>query len=235
VIISRRNEPAIAVYDADDLNTTADPVRNGQRWHVLAVDPERGRIAARRLDDGARTVFSGDYLHQHVTHGYAVTVHSAQGVTAATTHAVLGENTTRALLYVALTRGRHTNHAYLYERHAGETEHEHRDEPGVHLTRRGTNRDAAQLVRAIIGTHNEQARTAHDIADQTTDRAQLPERIQHLLARRATAIYARRTTYARWHNDLLDEHIERQRFTAEHLSRNQNREQGIDQNDGLEL
>ena len=41
-------------------------------------------------------------------------MHSAQGVTADTTHAVLGENTTRALLYVAMTRGRESNTAYLY-------------------------------------------------------------------------------------------------------------------------
>ena len=73
-----------------------DPVRNGQRWHVFAVDPEHNRIAARRLDeDGARTVFSGDYLTEHVTHGYAVTVHAAQGVTADVTHAVLGEGASR--------------------------------------------------------------------------------------------------------------------------------------------
>jgi hypothetical protein len=36
-----------------------------------------------------------------------------------TTHAVLGESTSRALLYVALTRGRESNAAYLYERTAG--------------------------------------------------------------------------------------------------------------------
>jgi ATP-dependent exoDNAse (exonuclease V) beta subunit len=129
-------------------------------------------------------VFSGDYLRQHVTHGYAVTVHTAQGVTADTTHAVLGEHTSRNLLYVALTRGRHTNTAYLYERHAGETDHEHAQEPGVHVMRRGTSRDAAQLVRAIIANHNGQARTAHDIAIQTQDCDQLPERVRSLLDRR---------------------------------------------------
>ncbi|ARV85414.1 relaxase domain-containing protein (plasmid) [Mycobacterium intracellulare subsp. chimaera] len=235
VIISRRNEPAIAVYDAADITTpAADPVRNGQRWHVLAVDPQNDRIAARRLDDGARTVFSGDYLHQHITYGYAVTVHSAQGVTADTTHAVLGEHTSRNLLYVALTRGRDTNHAYLYERQAGETEHEHPDQqPGVHVARRGTSAQAAQLVRAIIGTRDNQARTAHDIAAQTEDREQLPERVQHLLAGRTHAVHARRTAYARRHDDILDERIERQRFIDEHLSRSQDREQGIDY--GLEL
>ncbi|WP_151834971.1 MobF family relaxase [Mycobacterium avium] len=233
VIISRRNEAAIAVYDAADINApAADPVRNGQRWHVLAVDPHHDRIAARRLDDGARTVFSGDYLHQHIHHGYAVTVHSAQGVTAETTHAVLGEHTSRNLLYVALTRGREHNHAYLYERLGGETEHEHAaPQPGVHVARRATSAQAAQLVRNVIATRDQQARTAHDIAAQAEDRDQLPERMQHLLARQEKAVQRRRAAYARRHDDILDERIERQRFINEHLSRS--RDQGHDY--GLEL
>jgi len=66
--------------DATDINKPADPVRNGNRWRVHAVDTtaEHQRIAARRLSDGARTAFSGDYLRHRVTHGYAVTVHSAR-------------------------------------------------------------------------------------------------------------------------------------------------------------
>jgi ATP-dependent exoDNAse (exonuclease V) alpha subunit len=83
-------------------------------------------------------------------------VHSAQGVTADTTHALLGENTSRNLLYVALTRGRDTNQAYLYERIAGEGEHEHAQPDGLHIARRGSGRDAAQLMRAIIATPDEQ-------------------------------------------------------------------------------
>jgi len=80
LIISRRNDPTIGVYDATDINKPADPVRNGNRWRVHAVDTtaEHPRIAARRLSDGARTAFSGDYLRHRVTHGYAVTVHSAR-------------------------------------------------------------------------------------------------------------------------------------------------------------
>jgi ATP-dependent exoDNAse (exonuclease V) alpha subunit len=61
-------------------------------------------VAARRLHDGARAVFPREYLREHITHGYAITIHSAQSVTADTAHAVLGENTTCALLYVAMTR-----------------------------------------------------------------------------------------------------------------------------------
>ena len=80
-------------------------MRNGQCWRVFAVDPEHQQVAARRREDGDCTVLSGDYLCQHITHGYAITVHSAQSVTVDITHAVLGDTTTRALLYMALTRG----------------------------------------------------------------------------------------------------------------------------------
>ncbi|OBJ86608.1 hypothetical protein A5640_09565 [Mycobacterium asiaticum] len=91
LIVSRRNDPDMPVFDAADLKKEANSVRNGNRWRVYFVDPANNRIAARRRHDGARTIFSGDYLREHATYGYAITVHSAQGVTADTTHAVLGE------------------------------------------------------------------------------------------------------------------------------------------------
>jgi hypothetical protein len=62
---------------------------------------------------------------------------------------VLGENTTRALLYVAMTRGRNTNSAYLYERRAGETEHEHNQPDSLHILRRSTSREAARPERKV--------------------------------------------------------------------------------------
>ena len=106
----------------------------------------------------------------------------------------LGENTSRALLYVAMTRGRESNQAYLYERIAGEGEHEHAEQTtGVHVARRGGSRAAAQLVRAIIANLHEQARTAHHIAAETSDPGQLPDRIHRLFDRRATAVATRRT------------------------------------------
>lgn len=195
LIISRRNDPSLGVFDAADVTKQADPVRNGNRWRIYAVDPDNNRIAARRLTDGARAAFTGDYLREHITYGYAITVHSAQGVTADTTHAVLGENTTRALLYVAMTRGRDANSAYLHERIAGENEHGQPD--AVHIPRRGTSRDAAQLARALIANHDEQARTAHQIA-QDAEASALPEPVRSLLRRRSDALQQRRTTYQQW-------------------------------------
>ncbi len=49
LIISRRNDPTLGVFDATDINKSADSVRNGHRWRVFAIDTDNGRIAARRL------------------------------------------------------------------------------------------------------------------------------------------------------------------------------------------
>jgi hypothetical protein len=50
----------------------------------MEVDAQRGRIVAERLTDQARVIFDGDYLREHITLGYAGTVHSAQGMTIGT-------------------------------------------------------------------------------------------------------------------------------------------------------
>jgi hypothetical protein len=50
--------------------------------------------------------------HEHVTLGYAATVRAAQGVSADTTHAVLGGNTTRSMLQGR--RQRATKPAVIY-------------------------------------------------------------------------------------------------------------------------
>jgi hypothetical protein len=64
-------------------------VRNGNRWHVAAINVDTNRLAAERRDDGARVIFGDDYLREDVALGFAVTVHSAQGVTADKTHATV--------------------------------------------------------------------------------------------------------------------------------------------------
>ncbi|OAT68665.1 hypothetical protein AWB85_24160 [Mycobacteroides immunogenum] len=64
-------------------------MRDGNRWRVAAIDAKTNHVAAERLDDKARVVFDNDYVREHLSLGYAVTVHSAQGVTADTCRAVL--------------------------------------------------------------------------------------------------------------------------------------------------
>ena len=123
---------------------------------------------------------------QHVHHGYAVTVHASQGatagdaLTAGTAHAVLSDRATRNLAYVALTRGRNANHVYLYEKTAGESDHEHAElaDQGVHVARRGTSRDAATLLRSVLA-RDDQARTVMATAAET-ERAHQPAPVRSL-------------------------------------------------------
>lgn len=55
-----------------------------------------------------------DYVAEHLDLGYAVTSHRAQGITVDTSHVRRNDAAmTRENLYVALTRGRQTNLAYV--------------------------------------------------------------------------------------------------------------------------
>lgn len=215
LIITRRNDSTIAFHESTPDVETLPPVRNGNRWRVAAVDSKANRVAAERLDDRARIVFDADYLRDHVSLGYAVTVHSAQGVTADTSHAVLGENTIRALLYVAMTRGRHTNTVHLYQRSTGDHEYSHRELDGTHFASRGDYHEAAELIRHILA-NGQPTVTAHDYAAQTLGAA-LPERVRSLRERRTAAAGRRNAVYQAWQ-------IERQDFAR---SADQAREQHI--------
>ncbi|KAA0089924.1 AAA family ATPase (plasmid) [Mycolicibacterium sp. P1-18] len=217
VILTRLNDATVGVYDRAEKEIRPlpeAPVRNGQRWQVLNVDdtPERPRIAARRLGDGAIAVLEGDYLRQHVQLGHAVTVHSAQGVTAEVSRAVVADTTTRNLAYVALTRGRDTNEVYLYERSTGEADHQHRgveDQEGVHVARRGSPAQAAALLRQVIG-RDERARTAHQTAADTPAE-HLPDLVAALVAEHHQAVTHRHGTYQktqrRQRDRTLDQHL----------------------------
>jgi hypothetical protein len=182
-----------------------------------------------RLEDGARVFFDGDYLREHVSLGYAVTVHSAQGVTADTCHAVLGETTSRALLYVAMTRGRHTNSVHLYERVTGDHESGHPQPDGTHVTSRGDNDQAVDLIRGILA-NDHPAITAHDYAAHTLGEA-LPDRVRSLLDRRAAATDRRRAVYQAWQAERQAAARELERAREEHIIRSRDRSSDY----GLEL
>ena len=151
---------------------------------MVAVDTDTNHVVAERLTDHARVVFDNDYLREHVTLGYAVTVHSAQGVTADTAHAVLAEGASRAMAYVALSRGRDTNQAYIYTRDNKEVDHD--ETPPVadgelHQLRRGTKYTAAQHLGSIVAI-DDRPHTMH-VEAQQTDRELLPDIIRGVLER----------------------------------------------------
>ncbi|MFZ2509714.1 MAG: AAA family ATPase, partial [Gordonia sp. (in: high G+C Gram-positive bacteria)] len=234
VILTRLNDATVEVYDRVGKETRRlpeAPVRNGQRWQVLKVDDsvEHPRIAARRLGDGAVAVLEGDYLKSQVQLGHAVTVHSAQGVTADSCRAVVADTTTRNLAYVAMTRGRDTNEVYLYERTIGEADHQHRDEQaaeGVHVAQRGGPAQAARMLRQIVG-RDEPARTAHQTAADTSAE-QLPELVANLVAEHHAALTRRHTNYQKTQRAQRNRVLDRSLGLHRGRGRSRERDQGYD-------
>lgn len=106
VVITRRNDRR--------LRAGRGWVRNGDRWNVLDVRND-GSITLQRAGAkwGATVIVLSDYVAEHIELGYAVTSHRAQGITTDTAHVLVDSAMTRENLYVAMTRGRDANIAYV--------------------------------------------------------------------------------------------------------------------------
>ena len=105
-IVTRRNHRRL---------TTADGfVRNGSIWDVTAVLPD-GSVRVRPASHAAAPTvrLPADYVAEHVELGYATTIARTQGVTVDETHTIATPGMGREDLYVAMSRGRHTNRAYV--------------------------------------------------------------------------------------------------------------------------
>ena len=90
-------------------------VTNRDTWTITAIgaDGVDGGLTLRgRRATDVRTVPAG-YAREHVELAYATTVYGAQGETTSTGHLMLGEHTSAASAYVAMTRGRDHNVAHL--------------------------------------------------------------------------------------------------------------------------
>jgi conjugative relaxase-like TrwC/TraI family protein len=167
-------------------------VVNGTRATVDHVTDNLG--LAVRLDDDRQVTLPADYLGAgHVTHGYAITGHKAQGITVDHSFVLGSDELYREWGYVALSRGRRTNRLYLHEiadpREAGP----HTPEPAVDPLRQAAGRlrrsqahdaldastaprwreaasflgsDEVQLARDLRPRRDALARTVGHLADQ---------------------------------------------------------------------
>jgi ATP-dependent exoDNAse (exonuclease V) alpha subunit len=97
-------------------------VHNGSEWTVI-----------RRWDDGSITVQNHEletvtlpaaYVSESVELAYATTAHRAQGSTVDSAHLLVTDRMTRVLLYVGMTRGRHSNRAYVVTHETATEMHE---------------------------------------------------------------------------------------------------------------
>jgi hypothetical protein len=98
-VMTRRNDRDLAVANRDT-------------WTITNIAPDGILTLQGDGRTGARTLPAA-YVREHLELAYATTVHGAQGETTHTGHLVVGEHTTAAATYVAMTRGRENNLAHL--------------------------------------------------------------------------------------------------------------------------
>ncbi|MFT3886569.1 MAG: MobF family relaxase [Arachnia sp.] len=108
MIITRHNDRRLHT------STGRDWVRNGDLWTITGVRDD-GTLTIRKPGRrfGGTVVLLAAYVAEHVDLGYAVTAHRAQGITTDTAHVLVEPTSTRENLYVAMTRGRRANRAYV--------------------------------------------------------------------------------------------------------------------------
>lgn len=106
IVVTRRNDRRVPTTDGGY-------VRNGALWTITDVQPDGALEVASNAPTGGSVRLPADYVREHVELGYAATIHRAQGTTVDHAHLLATTAMTRQTLYVAMTRGRETNHAYI--------------------------------------------------------------------------------------------------------------------------
>jgi Ti-type conjugative transfer relaxase TraA len=106
--IFQRGDRVVMLHNDYDLD-----VRNGTLATVSRVHPRKNDLTI-RTDAGVTHRLPAAYLDAgHVDHGYAITVHKAQGLTVDRAIVLGTDDLYRELSYVALSRGRSSNEIYL--------------------------------------------------------------------------------------------------------------------------
>lgn len=105
------NGERIGVGDqvATRLNDAEADVANREIWTVTGI----GRDGVTVTGEPGTRVLPPDYAHKHVELAYASTVYGVQGATVPSVHVLVGDHTSAASAYVAMTRGRERNVAHL--------------------------------------------------------------------------------------------------------------------------
>ncbi|MEO9249131.1 MobF family relaxase [Citricoccus nitrophenolicus] len=105
LVLARRNDRSLR-------DETGAFIANGTRLTLTGINPD-GSATARNEATGGAVTLDPDYLASSTELGYATTAHRSQGVTVDSAHAVARAGLSRELFYVAMTRGRQANHAYV--------------------------------------------------------------------------------------------------------------------------
>jgi hypothetical protein len=134
LVVTRENQRLLSVRGGRDF------VKNGDLWRVTGCH-DNGDLSVRHTEHGGSVRLPAGYAAGHVELGYATTVHRAQGMTVETAHVLVDKTMTRESLYVALSRGRLANRAYVVTDEAIDVDL-HRP-PGPRL-------DAMDVLRGVL-------------------------------------------------------------------------------------
>lgn len=88
-------------------------ILNGTRGTVTAIDKRRSQFDIRTSDDTVVQVPFAYAEAGRLAHGYAMTVHKAQGATCDHALVLVDETMSREAIYTAMSRGRRSNDLYL--------------------------------------------------------------------------------------------------------------------------
>jgi len=141
-------------------------VKNGDLWHVKAVEDD-GSLLLRRANGPGVAVLPAGYAAEHVELGYATTAHRAQGRTVDTCHAFISATQVREVAYVAATRGKEGNFMYVDTMYDPDPQTSHGPiaaTPAVDVLRNVLARSGADL-------------SAHAMLEATWDEAHSNERL----------------------------------------------------------
>jgi conjugative relaxase-like TrwC/TraI family protein len=179
VLRTRRNDRRLAVGDGH--------VRNGDRYEVLGPGPQDGLIV-QDLAGRGRTVLPAAYLAQHAEYGWASTIDAAQGATADVGVVLVRPGMDREHLYVAMTRGRHGNHAYITPDPTSDND-DHHGHPHQQHSTRGVDTPEEQAVRVLETAlaHSGAQDAAHTALQHARAQAAQTARQQERQAERAAA------------------------------------------------
>jgi hypothetical protein len=197
---ARRNDRRLTVGDGH--------VRNGDRYRVLGAGPD-GALLVEDLSGRGRTILPAAYLAEHADYGWASTIDGAQGATADVGIVLARPGLDREHLYVAMTRGRHANHAYITPDPSTEDDHHHghpHQRHGVHAEA-DPQEQAVQVLQAAL-THSGAQDAAHTALEHARTQAAQTVRQQERHAELAAARErAAATLQRRQDRPLTAEHV----------------------------
>ncbi len=162
-------------------------VVNGTLATVVEVRSDDRSVVV-ETNDEARRELPAWYLEAgHLDHGYALTIHKAQGMTVDRCFVLGSDRLYREAGYVGLSRGRHSNHLYVAGPDEDEAGHQLADESELDVERVAAwlGRSAAKRLATDEGRLEELQRQRERLGELWRERDELGRQIA-LAAREAT-------------------------------------------------